>query len=81
MEIALIGDPADARTRALDAVLAESFLPRRIIARGDGSAAATHPLVAGKTLVNGAPAAYVCRNYACEAPITDPERLRAALLK
>jgi hypothetical protein len=32
---------------------------------------ANHP-AAGKGLVNGQPALYVCRNMACEAPITDP---------
>ncbi|MFJ8143937.1 thioredoxin domain-containing protein [Streptomyces sp. NPDC096048] len=37
------------------------------------------PLLAGRPLVDGAPAAYVCRNFTCDAPTTDPERLRAAL--
>jgi hypothetical protein len=77
-EIALVGDPADEGTKALDRVLAETFIGQRVIARGDGSAS-SQPLLRGKTLVNGAPAVYVCRNYACEAPITDPEILRAKL--
>ncbi|MEU3730550.1 thioredoxin domain-containing protein [Streptomyces sp. NPDC033538] len=37
------------------------------------------PLLADRPLVGGAPAAYVCRNFTCDAPTTDPERLRAAL--
>ncbi|MDG9722157.1 MULTISPECIES: thioredoxin domain-containing protein [unclassified Streptomyces] len=37
------------------------------------------PLLADRPLVDGAPAAYVCRNFTCDAPTTDPERLRAAL--
>ena len=77
-EIALVGDPADDRTRALDRVFAATFIAQRVIARGDGSPSA-QPLLRGKTLVNGAPAVYLCRNYACEAPITDPETLHARL--
>ncbi|WP_406007046.1 thioredoxin domain-containing protein [Streptomyces sp. NBC_00637] len=37
------------------------------------------PLLAGRPAVDGEPTAYVCRNFTCDAPTTDPERLRAAL--
>jgi uncharacterized protein YyaL (SSP411 family) len=37
------------------------------------------PLLAGRPLVGGRPAAYVCRGFTCEAPTTDVERLRAAV--
>ncbi|MEU1517399.1 thioredoxin domain-containing protein [Streptomyces sp. NPDC005811] len=37
------------------------------------------PLLADRTLRDGEPTAYVCRNFTCDAPTTDPERLRAAL--
>ncbi|MFE7928688.1 thioredoxin domain-containing protein [Streptomyces sp. NPDC057456] len=37
------------------------------------------PLLADRPLSNGEPTAYVCRNFTCDAPTTDPERLRAAL--
>jgi uncharacterized protein YyaL (SSP411 family) len=77
-EVVIVGAPGDERTKALDRVVAEVFLRQRVIARGDGSPS-TDPLLRGKTLVQGAPAVYICRNYACEAPITDPEQLRAAL--
>jgi uncharacterized protein YyaL (SSP411 family) len=37
------------------------------------------PLLGGRPLVGGEPAAYVCRNFTCDAPTTDVERLRAVL--
>ncbi|HWE91156.1 MAG TPA: thioredoxin domain-containing protein [Pseudonocardiaceae bacterium] len=37
------------------------------------------PLLAGRPLVGGHPAAYVCRGYVCERPVTSAEELAAAL--
>ncbi|MFI6401021.1 thioredoxin domain-containing protein [Streptomyces sp. NPDC050548] len=37
------------------------------------------PLLADRPLVGGEPAAYVCRNFTCDAPTTDLEQLRTAL--
>jgi uncharacterized protein YyaL (SSP411 family) len=33
------------------------------------------PLFEGRTEVDGEPAAYVCRNFVCQMPVTDPEAL------
>jgi hypothetical protein len=35
------------------------------------------PLLAGRTLVRGHAAAYVCRDFVCERPVTDPAELAA----
>jgi uncharacterized protein YyaL (SSP411 family) len=37
------------------------------------------PLLAERDLVEGRPAAYVCRDYACSLPAASPEALRAQL--
>jgi uncharacterized protein YyaL (SSP411 family) len=37
------------------------------------------PLLAARPLVDGAPAAYVCRGFVCDRPVTTAEALRAAL--
>jgi uncharacterized protein YyaL (SSP411 family) len=77
-EIAVVGRPADERTRALHETALRAATPGAVLALGDGTDAAV-PLLAGRTLVNGAPAAYVCRQFTCLAPVTTPEQLRKAL--
>ena len=37
------------------------------------------PLLAARPLVDGAPAAYVCRGFVCDRPVTDPDDLAAAV--
>jgi hypothetical protein len=41
--------------------------------RQDSDVETSHPLLTGKTPVDGKAALYVCKNFACQAPITDPE--------
>jgi hypothetical protein len=80
-EIAVVGNPDDPATRALLAVLADRYLPNKVVALIDpdspqaGTLAGKVPLLAHKTLVDGKPAVYVCRDYTCKAPVTDPEAL------
>ncbi len=80
VELAFIGQPGEAGYEALRAEVNRLFLPARVIAhhdpaRGDSG----HPLLRGKTLVRGRAALYVCRNFACEAPLTDPAGIAQAL--
>jgi uncharacterized protein YyaL (SSP411 family) len=77
-EIAVIGPASDPRTAALHVTALQASPPGAVIAIGEGMPG-TVPLLAGRTLVRGAPAAYVCRNFACRLPVTEPEQLRAEL--
>ena len=76
-EIAIAG-PAGTQRAELHRIALMAAPPGAVIAVGDGVTAPV-PLLAGKTAVDGAAAAYVCRNFTCEAPVTGPEQLRAAL--
>ncbi|MGW2211177.1 thioredoxin domain-containing protein [Streptomyces sp. NPDC001781] len=78
-EVAVVGPSlTDERTAALHRAALLTGAPGAVVAAGapDGE---EFPLLAHRPLVDGAPAAYVCRNFTCEAPVTDPDALRAAL--
>ncbi|MFD4541083.1 thioredoxin domain-containing protein [Streptomyces bauhiniae] len=78
-EVAVVGPSlTDERTAALHRTALLTGAPGAVVAVGtpDGE---EFPLLAHRPLVDGAPAAYVCRNFTCEAPVTDPGALRAAL--
>jgi len=65
---------------ALRRAAALHFLPTRIIGHHDPALGASAlQLLADKTLVRGAPALYVCRNFACRRPVTDPHEVATAL--
>jgi len=70
-EIAIVGD---VRSDVAHAALA-GFAPRTVIAVGPSDDV---PLLAGKGLVGGRAAVYVCERFACRAPATDPEELVTA---
>ena len=66
-------------------ILHSRFIPGKIVAMYDPSApdasdaVETIPLLASKETVAGKPAAYVCRNSVCEAPVATPDELLALL--
>jgi hypothetical protein len=75
LEIAVVG-PAGAERDAL-ALLARNH-PGAVVVVADGPRDDL-PLLAGRTAVEGRPAAYVCRGHVCDRPVTTVEQLRAAL--
>jgi uncharacterized protein YyaL (SSP411 family) len=76
VEVAVIGDPADAATATLAAEVRRRFLPTAVaVTAAPGTGADLTPLLADRPLVDGKPTAYVCQNFACQRPATDPEAL------
>ena len=72
-EIVLTGSD----TSALETALAGVYVPNRVLVRAAGAPARLSSLTAGKD----GTAAWVCRNFACERPETDPARLQALLAR
>ncbi|SEG45747.1 hypothetical protein SAMN04489712_105321 [Thermomonospora echinospora] len=79
LEIAIVGDPSDERTRALHTTALSSVAPGAVVTLGTGAEAGDVPLLRGRGLVDGAPAAYVCRDFACRLPVTTPADLASEL--
>ncbi|WP_405068773.1 thioredoxin domain-containing protein [Kribbella sp. NBC_01510] len=72
LEIAIAGDSPELRRTALT----EAPWGTAIVAGGPGLAV---PLMAGRDLVDGRAAAYVCQKFTCRLPIVLPEDLRREL--
>ncbi|MET8247696.1 thioredoxin domain-containing protein [Streptomyces sp. NPDC005202] len=78
-EVAVVGPSLDVEAaKALHRTALLSPAPGAVVAYGTPGSD-EFPLLADRPLVDGEPTAYVCRNFTCDAPTTDPERLRAAL--
>jgi len=83
-QVVLAGDPAREDFRALAAVLHERLGPRRAVLAVTGEVdrawlAARSPWLAEMRPRDGRATAYVCENFSCQAPITEPAELRRLL--
>jgi uncharacterized protein YyaL (SSP411 family) len=72
VEVVVLDEPAG----ALEEVLRRTYVPSLVTSRDEGATA----LSRGKHRLGGAPTAWVCRRYLCEAPATTPELLTAQLI-
>ena len=84
LEIVIAGTPGRADTEALLDVARKEYVPNSALLLLPGgeegkTLRALAPFVEHHSPVDGKAAAYVCRNFACERPTTDPDRLRAML--
>ena len=67
-EIAIVGSADSPVARAALAL----FQPHTVVAFGPSDDV---PLLAGKGLVSGKPAVYICERFVCRQPVTEPEDL------
>lgn len=85
-EIAVIGPRNDPATQALLDTVFSRFLPNKVVMgtetpRSAGGIESTpdFPLLQDRIMVGGLPSAYVCENYTCQLPVTDPDALAEQL--
>ena len=69
-EVAVVGPDGDPATAALHRTALLATAPGAVVAVGEPGPTDV-PLLADRPLLGGAPAAYVCRHFACDAPTAD----------
>jgi hypothetical protein len=77
VQIAVIGPAGDAARAALEARARWAAPGGAVVLAGEPGA--DDPMLAGRGLVAGVPAAYVCHGFVCDRPVTSPEDLHAQL--
>ena len=81
-EVAIIGDREAPGTKALLETVYSSYLPNKVVAgssEGHEEAMRLVPLLADRPMRGGEATAYVCVNYACQSPTTEPAELARQL--
>ena len=79
-EVAIIGDPALAPTRALVDALWSTYRPQLVAAvASDPPPRGSPALLMQRPRLNGLPTAYVCQAFVCQQPVTTPEGLSQQL--
>jgi len=80
IELALVAPESDPGLKMLQQAIQDIYLPNRILAttfQTDGRT--LHPLLSGKTPLDGKPALYICRNFFCQQSLSDPREAADAL--
>ena len=79
-QIVIVGDRPAADTQALLDTVHARFVPNRVLLMLDSeetrqALSAVEPALQSMTTLDGHAAAYVCRNYACQLPVSEPGQL------
>jgi uncharacterized protein YyaL (SSP411 family) len=75
----IIAVPPVGTVDAMVRVVREKFLPNRIVALADDRLVTLMPYIKKMKPVDGQATAYVCSDFTCQSPTTDPERLAELL--
>ena len=83
-QIVIAGDSDSPETKALLAEVHRHFLPNKVLLLADGAEGQRYlgeknEAIRAMSMVDGKPAAYVCENFACKAPVTDVDEFRDLL--
>lgn len=83
-QIVIAGKRDSPETKALLKEVHRHFLPNTVVILADGGEGQKYlgernEALRAMTPIDGKPAAYVCENFTCKAPVTDPKALRDLL--
>lgn len=81
-EIAIIGSPETEEAKKMIETVFNRYLPNKVVALAgsdDSQAARAIKLLEGRNQLDSRTTAYVCRNFYCEAPVTEAAQLREQL--
>jgi len=80
LEVAIIGVPSQPGFGELVLAASAGYVPNKVLAGGPAGATEP-PLLRDRGTVDGKPAAYVCRGFACDAPLSDAAALQALMAR
>jgi uncharacterized protein YyaL (SSP411 family) len=85
-QIVIAGNKDAPETKALLKEVHRHFLPNTVLLVADGAEGQKYlgeenEAIRAMSMVDGKPAAYVCENFTCKAPVTDPKQLGDLLSK
>ena len=85
-QIVIAGEKDAPETKALLKEVNRHFLPKTILVLADGAKGQKYlgeknEAIRAMSPIDGKSAAYVCENFTCKAPVTDPKQLGELLLK
>jgi len=85
-QVVIAGKMGSPETEALAAEVHRHFVPNKILLLADGGKGQEYlgdqnQALRAMSPVNGKSAAYVCENFTCQAPVTEPHELAELLLK
>jgi len=85
-QIVIAGRKDAPETKTLLGAVNTHFLPKTILCLADGAEGQKYlgeqnEAIRAMLPIDGKPAAYVCENFTCKAPVTDPRELAALLSK
>jgi uncharacterized protein YyaL (SSP411 family) len=85
-QIVIVGEKDAPETKALLREVHRHFLPKTILFLADGAEGQKYlgeknEAIRAMSSIDGKPAAYVCENFTCKAPVTDSKQLAELLSK
>lgn len=79
-QVAIVGCGERGSGSELLSIVYSSYLPETVVAYSANPGGDGIDLLEGRYPVNDKPAAYVCTDFTCRMPVTDPEELRKILI-